>query len=187
MAHPRSDPAGGTVVAVVGDDAADALEHFDRLPGVETLALGDTEPALATRRIAAAAKPWIVHDADPLVHVAAAWVELYEERSTLGVLETEVDAALEAFREGNAIMPDYYVVLDPDSADATWRHWWCGALGHWAPRRIHPMESHAGLRSLLKALPTSRPWPAPEAWLPNLPFDIPDRVGLSRSATSDRR
>ncbi|WP_396657381.1 hypothetical protein [Microbacterium sp.] len=178
MAHSTSDPAGGTIVAVVGDDAADALELFDRLPGVETLALGDTEPALAARRIAATAKPWIVHDADPLVHVAAAWVELYEERATLGTLELEVETALEAFRRGEAIMPDYYIVLDPDSADAMWRHWWCGALGHRAPRRIHPVAAGGELRNLLKALPTSRPWPEPESWLPNLPFDIPDRVGL---------
>src|SRR5690606_26363342 len=139
MGLSRSEPAGGTIVAVVGDAVADALESFTGLAGVQTLALGDTEPALATRRIAPAAKPWIVHDADPLVHVAAAWVELYEQRATLGALELEVEAALQAFRSGDAIMPDYYLVLDPDSADAMWRHWWCGALGHWAPRRIHPV------------------------------------------------
>lgn len=182
----RSDPAGGTVVAVVGEAAADALEQFDGLQGVERLALRDSEPALAARRIAAAATPWIVHDADPLEHVAAAWIELFEERATLGTLEIEVETALEAFRSGDAIMPDYYIVLDPDSAEATWRHWWCGALGHLAPRRILPVEASAtvpghALRHLLKALPTSRPWPDPDSWLPRLPFDIPDRVGLHDS------
>ncbi len=93
-----------------------------------------------------------------------------------------MDAALTAFESGAAIMPDYYIVLDPDAADATWRHWWCGALGHWTPRRILPASSShapaAAVRDLLRALPTSRPWPEPASWLPRLPFDIPDRVGL---------
>lgn len=173
----------GTIVAIVGDGADEALESLEHLPGVDTLRLRDSEPGLAARRIAAASAPWIVHDADPLVHVAAAWVELYEERATLGTLEVEVAAALAAFETGGAVMPDYYVVLDPDAADATWRHWWCGALGHRAPRRVLPAAApatprDAALRRMLRALPTSRPWPEPESWLPGLPFDIPDRVGL---------
>ncbi len=73
MAHSSHDPVGGTVVAVVGTAAAETLDALEGLSGIETLALRDTEPALATRRIAAAATPWIVHDADPLEHVAAAW------------------------------------------------------------------------------------------------------------------
>ncbi|GAA3910930.1 hypothetical protein [Microbacterium invictum] len=183
MEHSQRRPAGGTVVAVVGDAAADALAALEGVPGIEALTLHDTDPALASRRIAAAPTPWVVHDADPLVHVAAAWVELFEERATLGTIELEVEAALSAFRSGDAIMPDYYIVLDPDSADATWRHWWCGALGHQAPRRVLPVESSTqpagdALRHLLRALPTSRPWPEPASWLPGLPFDIPDRVGL---------
>ena len=40
-----------------------------------------------------------MHDADPLEHVAAAWVELYEERATLGTLEIEVETLLGALRE----------------------------------------------------------------------------------------
>lgn len=180
MAH---ETGFGTVVAIVGESSADALDVLEGLPGVETLALGDAEPALAARRITAARTPWIVHDADPLAHVASAWIELFGERATLGTLELEVDQVLAAFRDGGAVMPDYYVVLDPDRADDEWRHWWCGALGHRAPRRVLPARAptsprDAALRRILTTLPTSRPWPDPGSWLPRLPFDIPDRVGL---------
>ncbi len=170
-------------MAIVGGGSDDALDTLEGLRGVDTLRLTDSEPAIAARRIAAASAPWVVHDADPLVHVAAAWVELYEERATLGTLEIEVESALADFAEGRAIMPDYYIVLDPDAADTTWRHWWCGALGARAPRRVLPASAPSSprdqaLRQLLRALPTSRPWPEPATWLPGLPFDIPDRVGL---------
>lgn len=174
--------SSGTVVALVGTSAADALAALDGLAGVETLSLRDSEPALAARRVGASQAPWIVHDADPLEHVAAAWVELYEERSTLGALELEVENALTQFAAGDAIMPDYYVVLDPDRVENTWRHWWCGALGRLAPRRVLPAHAPTprddALRRLLTTLPSSRPWPDPASWLPGLPFDIPDRVGL---------
>jgi hypothetical protein len=180
MAHTMNT---GTIVAIVGEQSETALATFDGVAGVEILSLQGTEPDLANRRIAAARTPWIVHDADPLQHVASAWVGLFEERSTLGTLELEVETALERFDNGTAIMPDYYIVLEPQDAGDTWRHWWCGALGHRAPQRV--MASPAPLtrqdssvRHLLRNLPTSRPWPDPASWLPHLPFEIPDRIGL---------
>jgi hypothetical protein len=180
MAHTMNT---GTIVAIVGDQSEEALATLDGIRGVEVLALRDTEPALATRRIAASGTPWVVHDADPLEHVAAAWVELFEERSTLGALEIEVDTALASFTAGSALMPDYYIVLEPEAAPDTWRHWWCGALGHRAPQRIlaSPAPTNArdaALRRLLGNLPSSRAWPDPASWLPHLPFEIPDRIGL---------
>jgi len=76
-------------------------------------------------------------------------------------------------------MPDYYVVAGPEAIEGTWRHWWLGALAHHAPSRVLPVEaSGSALRARLRALPASRPWPDPEAWLPRVQFDIPDRVGL---------
>ena len=113
MAHTMNT---GTIVAIVGDQSEDALANLDGIRGVEVLALQGSEPALAARRIAAAGTPWIVHDADPLEHVAAAWVELFEERSTLGALEFEVETALAMFEDGSALMPDYYIVLEPEGA-----------------------------------------------------------------------
>jgi hypothetical protein len=180
MAHSMKT---GTIVAIVGDQSEDALASLDGIRGVDVLALQGSEPALAARRIAAASTPWIVHDADPLEHVAAAWVELFEERATLGALELEVETALAMFKDGPALMPDYYIVLELDSAPGTWRHWWCGALGHHAPQRVLTSPApttprDAALRRLLRNLPSSRPWPDPASWLPRLPFEIPDRVGL---------
>ncbi|GAA1672329.1 hypothetical protein [Microbacterium lacus] len=180
MAHTMNT---GTIVAIVGDQSEEALATLDGIRGVEVLSLQGSEPALATRRIAASATPWVVHDADPLVHVAAAWVELFEARATLETLEVEVETALSLFEEGAAIMPDYYIVLEPEDAPDTWRHWWCGALGHRAPQRVIAAPAptrprDAALRRMLGNLPSSRPWPEPAAWLPRLPFEIPDRVGL---------
>jgi hypothetical protein len=180
MAHTMST---ATVVAIVGDQSEEALASLDGIRGVDVLSLHGSETTIATRRIAAATTPWVVHDADPLAHVAAAWVELFEERSTLGALEVEVETAIALFDRGSALMPDYYIVLEPEEAPDTWRHWWCGALGHRAPQRV--LTSHApttprdaALRRLLSNLPSSRPWPDPASWLPHLPFEIPDRVGL---------
>src|SRR6478752_1755654 len=137
MAHTMNT---GTIVAIVGDQSEDALASLDGIPGVDVLALQGSEPALAARRIAAASTPYIVHDADPLEHVAAAWVELFQERSTLGTLELEVDTLLSYFAHGAAVMPDYYVVSGPEGIDGTWRHWWLGVLAQRAPSRVLPIE-----------------------------------------------
>ena len=178
MAH-SSDPAPrSTVVALVGADSEPLLSGLSDVPAVLALSLREADPALAARAVAAADCPYDGHDADPLEHVAAAWVELYEERATLGTLEVEVATLLDLFAAGDAVMPDYYVVVGPESIEGTWRHWWLGALAHRAPSRVLPVEASAtALRARLRALPASRPWPDPE-WLRRVQFDIPDRVGL---------
>ncbi|GAA1698757.1 hypothetical protein GCM10009808_15330 [Microbacterium sediminicola] len=174
---------GPTVVAVVGAAVDDTLESFATCGGVDVMSLRDREPDLASRRIRASSASLVVHDADPLEHVAAAWVELFQERATLGALEAEIDAALDRFERGSVAMPDYYLVVEPDASDDEWLHWWCGALGRGAPRRVMPLaapagSSDAGLGRVLSSLPTSRPWPEPATWLPDLAYDIPDRVGV---------
>lgn len=176
---PHSAAPHSTVVALVGVDADAMLAGLGDVPTVAALSLRESAPADAARAVAAASGLYVVHDADPLEHVAAAWVELFEERATLGTLEVEVETLLGLFQAGAAVMPDYYVVLEPAAIDATWRHWWLGALAHRAPSRVLPAEaSGAALRARLRALPASRPWPDPASWLPNVQFDIPDRVGL---------
>lgn len=168
-----------TVVALVGGDSDDLLAGLHGLPALLALPLHGVEPAEATRALATATTPYVVHDADPLEHVAAAWVELYAEQATLGTLEVEVDTVLAQFDAGVAVMPDYYIVIGPAAIEGTWRHWWLGALAHRAPSRVLPVEaSEAALRARLRALPASRPWPEPAEWLPRVHFDIPDRVGL---------
>jgi hypothetical protein len=167
-----------TVVALVGADRDALLAGLSGVPALAAMSLRETDPASAARAVATASLPYVVHDADPLEHVAAAWVELYEERATLGTLEVEVDLLLGLFEAGDAVMPDYYVVAGPESLEGTWRHWWLGALAHRAPSRVLPVEaSDKAVRLRLKALPASRPWPDP-VWMRHLQFEVPDRVGL---------
>lgn len=171
--QPRS-----TVVALVGAENDALLAGLAGVPALAAMSLRESDPATATRAVASASLPYVVHDADPLEHVAAAWIELYEERATLGTLEVEVEMLLRQFEAGEAVMPDYYVVAGPESIEGTWRHWWLGALAHRAPSRVLPIEASAtALRSRLRALPSSRPWPDP-SWMRHLQFEIPDRVGL---------
>lgn len=177
---PESLPRS-TVVALVGPDADALLTDLAGVRALAALSLRESDPADQARAVAAAsgpAVPYVVHDADPLEHVAAAWVELYEERATLGTLEVEVETLLELFDAGDAIMPDYYVVAGPEAIEGTWRHWWLGALAQRAPSRVLPVSPDTGsVRARLRALPASRPWPEP-TWLRSVHFDIPDRVGL---------
>ena len=179
MAHNADTAPRSTVVALVGAGSEELLTGLADVPALVALSLREAQPAVAAHLVASVSTPYVVHDADPLEHVAAAWVELYEERCTLGSLETEVDALLSLFETGEAVMPDYYVVAGPETIEGTWRHWWLGALAHHAPSRVLPVEaSGSALRARLRALPASRPWPEPSAWLPRVHFDIPDRVGL---------
>ncbi len=179
MAHNADTAPRSTVVALVGADSDELLTGLADVPALVALSLREAEPAVAAHLVASVSMPYVIHDADPLEHVASAWVELYEERSTLGSLETEVDALLALFASGEAVMPDYYVVAGPEAIEGTWRHWWLGALAHRAPSRVLPVEAAgAALRARIRSLPASRPWPEPGSWLPRVQFDIPDRVGL---------
>ncbi|WP_106815308.1 hypothetical protein [Microbacterium timonense] len=179
MAHIADTAPRPTVVALVGADSDGLLTGLADVPALVALSLREAEPAVAAHLVASASTPYVIHDADPLEHVAAAWVELYEERATLGTLEIEVDTLLSLFASGEAVMPDYYVVAGPEAIEDTWRHWWLGALAHHAPSRVLPVEaSGSALRARLRALPASRPWPEPSSWLPQVHFAIPDRVGL---------
>ena len=98
---PATEPAPrSTVVALVGGDSEPLLSGLADVPAVRALSLRAAHPAEAARAVVSAASPYVVHDADPLEHVAAAWVELYEERATLGTLEVEVQTFLDLFAHG---------------------------------------------------------------------------------------
>ncbi|PZF61204.1 hypothetical protein DEI92_06300 [Curtobacterium sp. MCBD17_034] len=168
-----------TIIALVGAGATGLLDELGALRGVDALRLGEAD-ADGTARISASNGTYVVHDADPLAHVAAAWVEFFDDRSTLGTLELEVETALAAFAAGHRVMPDYYVVLDPESVEGTWRHWWFGALAVEGPRRVLPEPASAwAIRKRLGRLPMAPRWKDPAAWLPDLRFTIPDRTGLA--------
>ncbi|WP_139417926.1 hypothetical protein [Agromyces laixinhei] len=174
-------PASTTLV-VVGDEAASAIHALHGFANVRTESFEGASDDEVTRWSTTANAPYLVHDHDPLGHVAAAWVEFFDDQSTFGVLELEIDRAVEAAGRRAISVPDYYVVLHPEELPITWRHWWLGVLASEAPIRVIPWPEAASLAGLLRHLPTGRPWPEVESWLPRVVGAVPDRVGLPGGA-----
>ncbi|WP_027478909.1 hypothetical protein [Gryllotalpicola ginsengisoli] len=171
--------AVATVVAVIGDETSELITELSALHNVEAVAVDRDDEARAARRISASQARYVVTDADPLAHVASAWVEFFDDRATLGTLQLEAETAAAALRAGRAQMPDYYLVLDPEQIEGTWRHWWFGALSSKAPTRVLPLPaSGEQVRRQLRRLPTARPWGEPAEWLGRLHFEVPDRLAV---------
>jgi hypothetical protein len=172
---------GSTVLLVVGADrdTDGVIRGLDRLPNVRATSLrADDAPTLG-ELLPTAQTTYVVHDQDPLEHVASAWVEFFDDQASHGTLDLEIDQAIDALRRGDTLLPDYYLVLEPESIEGTWRHWWLGVLPHIAPSRVLPIRADVGAaRQQLRRLPAGRPWPEPERWLRDLRFTLPDRVGL---------
>lgn len=175
MAHLSS-----TTLVVIGDAAPHALNPLAGLANVRARSLSgwEDEEAHAWQRSVSA--PYLVHDRDPLAHVAAAWTEFYDDTATLEVLQLEIDRLIADLDRGVATLPDYYVVLEPEGLAPTLRHWWMGVMSSASPVRVIPWrDPEASLRSLLRHLPTGRPWPEHGTWLRGVPTSVPDKVGLS--------
>ena len=171
-------PASTTLV-VVGVEATSAIHALEGFANVQAASLHDATDVEVARWSATAAAPYVVHDHDPLVHVAAAWVEFFDDQSTYGVLELEIERALDAAVRHDFNVPDYYVVIHPEVLPVTWKHWWLGVLSSASPSRVIPWPSaDDSLAELLRRLPTARAWPEVDAWLPRVRRAIPDRVGL---------
>ena len=110
-------------------------------------------------------------------------MEFFDDQSTFGVLELEIDRAMEAAERHEMNVPDYYVVLHPETLPITWKHWWLGVLASESPTRVIPWPTgDDSLARLLRHLPTGRAWPDVESWLPRVVGAVPDRVGLPGSA-----
>lgn len=169
--------SNGTVVALVGDESPELISSLAALRNVEAFTVKNTDEAEAARRIVSSPASYVISDADPLAHVAAAWVEFFDDRVSFDTLLLEVETAATALASGDVSMPDYYLVLEPEAIEGTWRHWWFGALSRKAPTRVLPMPaSSAQIRRQLRRLPTGRPWEHLDEWLRALPFEVPDRV-----------
>jgi hypothetical protein len=166
-------------VVVVGDVTDAILRDLGHLPNVQALRLtGDGDPPLR-EVLGSASRPFLVHDLDPLATVAAAWTSFFDDPSTLGALRIEVESALAAFAAGESVLPDYYLVLDPENVTAAESQWWLGVLAAVAPSRVIPVQpSTAAVQRMLGSLPTGRSWPAPAGWLRGLHLRVPDRAGL---------
>ncbi|GAA1778815.1 hypothetical protein [Agromyces lapidis] len=171
-------PASTTLV-VVGDETTEAIHALEGFANVRAATLPDASDTDVARWSAAAGAPYLVHDHDPLAHVAAAWVEFFDDLSTYGVLELEIARALEAAGRHDLTVPDYYVVIHPETLPVTWKHWWLGVLASASPSRVIPWPAaDASLAQLLRRLPAARAWPEVDAWLPSVAAAVPDRVGL---------
>ncbi|PRX97806.1 hypothetical protein [Allonocardiopsis opalescens] len=169
-----------TLIVVAGEAAERVVAGLGELPNVRAVTGERTRDELP-RAIASAASTYVVHAADPLAGVRDAWVGFFDGTGAHGRLEAEIELAAGSLGSGAELLPDYYVVLDPEALPATPKHWWLGVLAGAAPARVVPAAASAGaVRDALARLPAGRWWPAdPAAWLRELPRTVPDQAGLA--------
>ena len=182
MARPTS-----TEIVLVGRVSSRVFDELDSLPnlraerfGAEAAAQDEDVAEKRARSFAASVhSPYAVHDVDPLASVGRAWVTYFDESAPAGTLEVAVEELIARLRRGSATLPDYFVVLDPESLPVTERHWWLGAVAGAAPSRVVPAPSDAWrLAQTIAGLPAGRWWPDDEAsWLHGLASTVPDRIG----------
>jgi hypothetical protein len=172
-----------TVVVVAGRQAGQVVSGLDDLHNVRAVTRGERAPAEVAEVVNRAVATYVVHDADPLGAVGDAWVDLFDGAAPVGGLEVAIEAALSALRSGRLVLPDYYVVLDPDDLPVTRRHWWLGVLAGAAPTRVVPARASVpAVTDTLSRLASGRWWPPDlEKWLRDLPRVVPDQAGLHGS------
>ncbi|WP_213814983.1 hypothetical protein [Glaciihabitans sp. dw_435] len=171
--------ASSTTVVFIGRNPAPTLGRLNRLTNVRAASLAEMTDGDAGQWINQSQSPYVVHDRDPLAHVAHAWVEFFDDQTTLGTLDFEIERALQSLSAGGASLPDYYIIDAPEELSPTWKHWWLGVLPDAAPTRVIPWDDGATpLARLLGHLPTGRSWPDPGPWLHRVARQVPDRVGL---------
>jgi hypothetical protein len=176
--------ASTTVVVLVGPGTGIVLRLLESAANVRVLTVDDDEASpldravTATREAAGAHAPYLVHDADPLVLVADAWVRYFDGIGPRGELEVAVSETLARARTGALELPDYYVILDPEQLDATRRHFWLGLLHRDAAARVVP--AHPDATSVLAALGTlasGRWWSPLDDLLRGIEHEVPDQIG----------
>lgn len=140
----------------------------------------------AWREAAATHAPYLVHDADPLSAVADAWVDFYDRTGVRGDLEVAISETLARWRAGSLELPDYYLVLEPETMGDTRRHWFLGHLRDHAPHRVAPATAtSADLRRRLGRLRTGRWWPELDRLLADVERRVPDEVRLADPEEDD--
>jgi hypothetical protein len=130
---------------------------------------------LATR----SSVPYFLHDADPLAWVEQAWARRFEAGSPPGELEVAVTETLRRWRARSLELPDYYVLIDPESWEPARRHWYLGLLVGAAPRRVAtvaPVE----LVASLPGLPPGPWWPELDGLVAGVEHVVPDQAGARR-------
>jgi hypothetical protein len=171
-----------TVIALVGARAAACLQGLEPAANVRVVRV-DADRAPLERAAAAyrAAKgvqvPYLVHDADALAVVADAWVRWFDQRAPAGELKVAVGETLARWRADSIDLPDYYLVLDSDTWEATRRHWFLGVLHRAAPHRVVPATGDAAaVEARLDQLATGRWWPPLDQLLDGIERLVPDQV-----------
>ncbi|KWX01229.1 hypothetical protein C3Y87_17010 [Carbonactinospora thermoautotrophica] len=168
-----------TLVVVAGDRAEEIVKGLDALPNVRAVRSRDHPPEALRDLLARASSTYLVHDADPLADVAAAWADFFDQAAPHGRLEVAVEDTIAALRTGRALLPDYYIVVEPETMPPTRRHWWLGVLAGTAPARVVPAPARVdAVRDALATLSTGRWWPdPPDQWLRGLGKIVPDHAG----------
>lgn len=172
---------GTTVVAIVGDAAATCVERLGTSANVVPVSV-DHDDAPLDRAVATWAEvtrahtPYLVHDADPLAVVADAWVRRYDEAGPPGELEVAVAETLARWRAGSIELPDYYLVLDAQTWDATRRHWFLGVLHQASPARVVPVADPDAATRALPHLAAGAWWPDLDELLAGVDRVVPDRL-----------
>jgi hypothetical protein len=171
-----------TVIALVGERAPACLEALARAANLR-VARPDPEQAPFERAAEAyrVAKgmhaPYLVHDADALEVVADAWVQRFDQQGPVGELEVAASETLARWRADTIDLPDYYVVLDPDSWEVTRRHWYLGVLHRSAPNRVVPsIGDPAAVEAQLAQFSSGRWWPALDQLLDGVDRLVPDQM-----------
>jgi len=171
-----------TVIALVGERAATCLEALAHAANVRVArpdpAQAPFERAAAVYRAAKGVyAPYLVHDADALGVVADAWVRRFDQQGPVGELEVAVSETLARWRADTIDLPDYYLVLDSDSWEATRRHWYLGVLHRSAPNRVVPSSGDpAAVETQLGQLSSGRWWPPLDRLLDGVDRLVPDKI-----------
>ena len=174
--------ASTTVIALVGDAA---LAHLAGAANVRVLHPPPDAPALeravaAWGEVARTTATYTVHDADPLSVVADAWIRRYDGDGARGELEVAVAETLARWRARSLELPDYYLLVDPETWDATRRHWYLGYLADAAPARV--VATRRDLLGAIGHLATGRWWPDLDDLLAGVDRVVPDRAGFGAGA-----
>ena len=182
-----------TVLALVGSPSAEDLRVLARFLGEaanvrSTLPAADAPPL--DRAVAAWAEatsahiPYLVHDADPLAEVAAAWIDRWDDVGDIGRLEVAVQAVMQRWRARTLELPDYYVVVEAEALTPTARHWYLGVLAGVAPHRVVVAGADPGhVAGEMRHLRAGRWWPELDALLAGVDRRPPDALHVGEPAT----
>ena len=184
-----------TVVAVVapagGATAAGRRQRTERARRAAGRGVPPLDRAAANWREARhTSSPYLLHDADPLALVADAWVGRFDGSGVAGDLEVAVAETLARWRARSLDLPDYYLVVDPESLGPTQRHWYFGVLGAAAPARVVVPPAAAPVADHLGELRPGPWWPDMDRLLADVDRIVPDQAEafvIPRAGAGPRR